>query len=118
MPLADEVAGELDRLFQTSRWQGDDDLVFADQATGEPAYRPGILKRFRKAMIAAHLDDAHVFHDLRHTFGTQMAAAGVPLRNGAGVDGAPRPRDDTAVRRLRAERARGSDGRGGVLGSW
>jgi integrase len=26
------------------------------------------------------LDKAHVFHDLRHTFGTTMAAAGVPMR--------------------------------------
>ena len=26
------------------------------------------------------LDQAHVFHDLRHTFGTTMAAAGVPMR--------------------------------------
>jgi len=78
--MADEVAGALDRLFQGSRWQGDDDLVFADQATGEPPYKPGILKRFRKAMIASQLDESHVFHDLRHTFGTQMAAAGVPLR--------------------------------------
>lgn len=27
---------------------------------------------------AAGLDASHVFHDLRHTFGTRMAAAGVP----------------------------------------
>ena len=34
----------------------------------------------RKALEAAHLDERHRFHDLRHTFGTRMAAAGVPLR--------------------------------------
>ena len=28
----------------------------------------------------AGLDDSHVFHDLRHTFGTRTAAAGVPIR--------------------------------------
>jgi integrase len=80
VPMADEVAGELDRLFKGSRWQADDDLVFAAPHTGEPPYKPGILKRFRKALAAAHLDESHVFHDLRHTFGTRMAAAGVPMR--------------------------------------
>lgn len=34
----------------------------------------------RKALKAAGLDEQHRFHDLRHTFGTRMAAAGVPLR--------------------------------------
>lgn len=38
VPMADEVAGALDRLFKDSRWQADDDLVFADQATGAPPY--------------------------------------------------------------------------------
>jgi integrase len=80
VPMADEVAGALDRLFQASRFQADDDLVFADQATGEPPYKPGVLKRFRKAMATAQLNETHVFHDLRHTFWTRMAAAGVPLR--------------------------------------
>ena len=34
----------------------------------------------RAALKAAGLDSSHRFHDLRHTFGTRMAAAGVPLR--------------------------------------
>jgi integrase len=34
----------------------------------------------RKALAAAGLDTEHRFHDLRHTFGTAMAAAGVPMR--------------------------------------
>jgi integrase len=80
VPMADEVGGELERLFQRSRWQGDDDLVFAHPATGEPLYKPGILRRMRKALKAAKLDESHRFHDLRHTFGTRMAAAGVPMR--------------------------------------
>ena len=80
VPMADEVAGALDRLHQQSRWQADDDLVFAHPATGEPISKRGILKRLGKALKAAQLDESHVFHDLRHTFGTRMAAAGVPMR--------------------------------------
>jgi integrase len=80
VPMADEVAGELDRLYQQSGWQEDDDLVFAHPREGGPIYKEGILRRFRKALRAARLDDTHVFHDLRHTFGTRMAAAGVPMR--------------------------------------
>jgi len=80
VPLADEVAGELDRLFKASGAQGEDDLVFADPHSGGPMERAGILRRFRKALKPARLDDAHRFHDLRHTFGTRMAAAGVSMR--------------------------------------
>ncbi len=54
--------------------------MFAAPDTGEPSYKPGILKRYRKALQAAQLEESHVFHDLRHTFGTRMAAAGVPMR--------------------------------------
>ena len=88
VPMADAVAAELDRLFKASRWQGDDDLVFAHPHTGQPLYKPGVLRRMRKALKAAGLDESHRFHDLRHTFGTRMAAAGVPA-DAAGVDGAP-----------------------------
>jgi integrase len=34
VPMADRVAGELDRLFQASARQGDDDLVFTDPHSG------------------------------------------------------------------------------------
>jgi integrase len=80
VPMADEVGGELERLFQGSRWRGDDDLVFAHPLSGEPLYKAGLLRRMRKALKAAGLDESRRFHDLRHTFGTRMAAAGVPLR--------------------------------------
>lgn len=80
VPMADRVGAELDGLHQASRRRGDDDLVFADPMTGGPLAKAAILRRFRKALRAAHLDDTHRFHDLRHTFGTRMAAAGVPMR--------------------------------------
>jgi integrase len=80
VPMADEVAGELERLFQSQRAQGEDDLVFADPATLGPLSKHMILRRMRRALKAAHLDESHRFHDLRHTFGTRMAAAGVSMR--------------------------------------
>jgi integrase len=80
VPLADELAGELDRLYKTSRWTGDGDLVFAHPVTGGVQPKANITRRFRASLRAAGLDDRHVFHDLRHTFGTRMAAAGVPMR--------------------------------------
>ena len=78
--MADEVAGELERLFQRSRWQGDDELVFAHPQTGGPLTKANITRRMRAALKAAGLDTSHRFHDLRHTFGTRMAAVGTPLR--------------------------------------
>jgi integrase len=48
--------------------------------TGEPLNKKMVLLRYRRALRAARLDETHRFHDLRHTFGTQMAAAGVAIR--------------------------------------
>lgn len=42
--------------------------------------RSVLLVRYRKALKAAKLDETLCFHDLRHTFGTRMAAAGVSMR--------------------------------------
>src|ERR1035441_4667140 len=79
IPLDDAVAGELDRLFKASSRQGDDDLVFADPHSGAHLDKAAILRRFKRALKAARLDETHRFHDLRHTFGTAMAGAGVPI---------------------------------------
>jgi integrase len=80
VPMADEVGGVLDRLFQSSAFQGDDDHVFAHPATGRAIPKANVTRRLHKALDDAGLDKTHVFHDLRHTFGTTMAAAGVPMR--------------------------------------
>jgi integrase len=79
IPLADEVARELELLFQTSSYQADEDLVFAHPHTGRPIDRSLLLKRFKAALRRAGVREIR-FHDLRHTFGTRMAAAGVPMR--------------------------------------
>ena len=41
--------------------------------------RAGLVKRYRKALVAAMLLPTFSFHDLRHTFGTTMARQGVPV---------------------------------------
>jgi integrase len=71
---------ELDRLYKASPWKADSDLVFAQPVTGRVQHKQNISRRLRSAMNAAGLDGSHRFHDLRHTFGTRMAAVGVPVR--------------------------------------
>ena len=79
IPLADEVARELELLFKASSYQADGDLVFAHPHAGKPLDRSQLLKRFKAALRRAGVREIR-FHDLRHTFGTRMAAAGVPMR--------------------------------------
>jgi integrase len=79
VPLADRVAGELERHFQRSAYQADGDLVFGHPQIGKPLDRSKILKRFKAAEARAGVRIV-TYHDLRHTFGTQMAAAGTPMR--------------------------------------
>ena len=80
VPLADEAARALEHLFGDAADQRDEGLVFADPRTGGPIDKSIVTRRMRSALRAAGLSDAHCFHDLRHTFGTRMAAAGVPMR--------------------------------------
>jgi integrase len=80
VPMADQVAGERERLIQSTGAKADDALVFPDPFTGEPLKKNANLRRMRLALKAAGLDTSHRFHDLRHTFGTHMAAHGVPMR--------------------------------------
>jgi integrase len=80
VPMVDRVAGELERHFQRSPFQGDEDLVFPHpHTTGEVLDHSALVRRYKKALRAAGVREVR-FNDLRHTFGTQMAAAGVPLR--------------------------------------
>jgi integrase len=79
VPMIDRVAGELERHFQRAVFQGDDDLVFAHPHRGEVLDHSELSRRYKKALRTAGVREVR-FNDLRHTFGTRMAAAGVPLR--------------------------------------
>jgi integrase len=80
VPMADRLAGELDRLYKALGEPDVDALVFADPITGGPLDKAANLRRYRKALRAAALDPTHNLHGLRHTFGTRCAAAGVAMR--------------------------------------
>jgi integrase len=80
VPLAAEVSRELAGLQRAAQQTTPDQLVFADPCTDDPLEKAAILRRFRGALTSAGLEKSHRFHDLRHTFGTRMAATGVPMR--------------------------------------
>ena len=79
VPLAPRLATELAEHHERSRFCGELDLVFAHPATGTVLDPYKLRRRFRAAAGRAGVRPVR-FHDLRHTFGTQMAASGAPLR--------------------------------------
>ena len=54
-------------------------LVFCTQA-GTPLMRRNVLRAFKTALVRAGLPQSIRFHDLRHSHGTMMMRAGVPLK--------------------------------------
>jgi integrase len=72
VPTIARTAGALDRHFKSSRFQADDDLVFAGPELGSVLDASKLRKRFKTTLAAAGVRP--------HTFGTQAAASGVPLR--------------------------------------
>ena len=79
VPLAPRLAAELTAHYQRSQYRDELDLVFAHPATGRVLDPYKLRRRFKSAAREAGVRPVR-FHDLRHTFGTQMAAAGAPLR--------------------------------------
>jgi integrase len=79
VPLVPSTATVLARLLQRPDWLDDDDLIFPS-VTGSFLDRSALRRRFKKAQHLAGLRPLR-FHDLRHTYATQVAASGqVPPR--------------------------------------
>jgi integrase len=79
VPLAKRVSDALTGLRERTLYAGDSDLVFCHPETGSPLDRSKLVRRFKSATKRAAVRTI-TFHELRHTFGTRMAAEGVPLR--------------------------------------
>jgi integrase len=77
--MADRLAAELERHFQRRSYRGDDNLAVCHPETGGTLEPAELRRRYKRAVATAGLGEVR-FHDLRHTFGTHMAAAGAPLR--------------------------------------
>ena len=79
VPMTDRLAAELTRWRLRTIFGDDEDLVFAHPELGVPLDRTKVTRRFQAACIEANVRSIR-FQDLRLTFATTLAAAGVPLR--------------------------------------
>jgi integrase len=79
VPMASRLTAELARWSQRTVFSSEVDLVFAHPQTGNPLDRSKVSRRFKAACVAAGVRPVR-FHDLRHTFGTQLVASGTALR--------------------------------------
>jgi integrase len=79
VPMTDDLAERLRQWRRRSLYSGDEDLAFAHPQLGTPLDRTKVTRRFQQGCRQAGVRVVR-FHDLRHTFATRLAAAGVPLR--------------------------------------
>ena len=79
VPMTDRLARELKKWRLWTVFGDDEELVFGHPDLGTPLDRTKVTRRFQAACDAAKVRVIR-FHDLRHTFATTLAAAGVPLR--------------------------------------
>jgi integrase len=77
VPLADQAAAALDRASRRDHFTSPDDFVFCN-AFGRPLDGSALRRRYRRAQVAAGVRPLR-FHDLRHTFGSVLAANGVDV---------------------------------------
>jgi integrase len=77
--MASRVTKTLQELYEQTLFKRPSHLVFCHPETGNPLDRSKLVRRFRQQLDRAGVRRV-TFHELRHTFGTRMAAAGKPLR--------------------------------------
>jgi integrase len=77
VPMPDQAAAALDRLSRRENYTAPGELVFCN-ALGRPLDGSAIRRRFKRARDAAKIRPLR-FHDLRHTYGSLLAAAGVDV---------------------------------------
>src|SRR3954451_22583268 len=77
--MTNRLVAELKRWRLRTIFSDEEDLVFAHPELGVPLDRTKVTRRFQDACDAAGVRKIR-FHDLRHTFATTLAAAGVALR--------------------------------------
>jgi len=77
VPLPDQAAAALDRLSRREDFTGPDERVFCN-ALGRTLDGSALRRRYKRAQKAANIRPLR-FHDLRHTYGSLLAAAGVDL---------------------------------------
>ena len=77
VPLADQAGAALDHMSQRERYTTLDDLVCCN-VYGRPLDESALRRRYRRAQAAAGVRPLR-FHDLRHTFGSRLAAKGVDV---------------------------------------
>ena len=77
VPLADQAAAALDRLSRRDHFTARDELVFVNP-NGRSLDGSALRRRFRAAQATAGVRRLRL-HDLRHSFGSRLAASGVDL---------------------------------------
>jgi integrase len=77
VPLPDQAAAALDRLSRRENFTDHGELVFCGPL-GRTLDPSALRRRYRRAQAAAGLAPLR-WHDLRHTYGSLLAAAGVDL---------------------------------------
>jgi integrase len=77
VPLADQAAAALDRMSRREHFTSRDELVFCN-VFGRPLDGSALRRRYKRAQGVASVRPLR-FHDLRHTFGSLLAARGVDV---------------------------------------